>query len=320
MSWDRIILETAVVNADLRPMVDRLFAQQRQTFPTFRAGEAALGEVRTKELEMDGARVIVQVNPGRKRSTYAKVDAASVAERPCFLCPGNIPAEERGIAHGELVLLPNPYPILRHHCTVALREHVPQRIGGRVRLLLELSRALGPDMLAFYNGPRAGASAPDHFHFQACESAAPPLLGELTLDGSVAQSTFGRRCLVFVDAELDGARLRVESALGVLEALGGGESSDDPNDAEPMVNIVALYRDDRFMTVLFPRARHRPSCFDGEGEARIAVSPGALEMAGIMVVADPEHFDRLDAAAAAGIYREVSIAPERFARLAEEVT
>jgi hypothetical protein len=269
--------------------------------------------MQTRIIPEGHAQIVVQANPGRRKSTHAKVDPESISQRPCFLCPENIPPEEKGIAFGDLVILPNPYPVLRRHFTVPSREHVPQRLEGRVADMLGLARALGPDMLVFYNGPGCGASAPDHFHFQACSNSGIPLLTHLPgggEDGRLALTSFGRRLLVCSD---QGAGNTVDFVSRVLERL-------PPEDPEPLINVLAVYRQGRYLTVLWPRSKHRPDCYFKEGEARIAVSPAALEMAGILVVADPEHFDRVDQQTAVSIYREVSLDAGEFDDLAKAVT
>lgn len=62
-------------------------------------------------------------------------------------------------------LLINPFPILPQHFTIPLRQHQPQQIRKNYT---ELHRLLSifPDLMFFYNGPKCGASAPDHMHFQ----------------------------------------------------------------------------------------------------------------------------------------------------------
>jgi hypothetical protein len=166
MNWNQILQIDPGPSVPLRERIDALFAQQRETWPLLRDGEAALADLQKKTLTLDGEPVIVQVNPARRRSTLAKTDAQAVAARACFLCPENMPAEERGMAFDDLVAMPNPFPVLPLHCTITGREHTPQRIAGRIESLLRLAEAIGPDLAAFYNGPRCGASAPDHFHFQ----------------------------------------------------------------------------------------------------------------------------------------------------------
>jgi len=90
-----------------------------------------------------------------------------------------MPTEERGVAFEDLVVMPNPFPVLPMHCTIAAGEHQPQLIAGRVDCLLRLATEIGPDLAAFYNGPKCGASAPDHFHFQAARASEIPILTQL---------------------------------------------------------------------------------------------------------------------------------------------
>jgi hypothetical protein len=313
--WDRIILEDHVPGSALAPQLERLFAQQRQHWNLLREGEAALATIETKTLECSGAQVIVQANPVRKRSIHAQVDAQTIAARSCFLCPKNMPAEERGIGLGDLVLLPNPYPILQCHCTVPERTHRPQRLAGRIFKLLELAQAVGPEMLVFYNGARCGASAPDHFHLQACDARNIPLLSELPLAGSgalcQAHSSFGRNMLLMADPLADRLQQQLEHALSVLR---GGEEG-----GEPMFNLIALVREGRYWAILFPRAAHRPSCFSAPGDARLAISPAALEMAGLLVVSDLSQLDRVDTLTAHTIYQEVCLDDTRFAQFMQGV-
>jgi hypothetical protein len=313
MSWERVLLAEDDARAPLARRIETLFAQQRAAWPALADGEASLASLATRELEENGARVVVQANPGRRRSTHAKVDAKSIAQRACFLCPDNMPAEERGIAVGDLVLLPNPFPILSRHLTIPARDHTPQRLAGRVGALLELAAAAGPEMAVFYNGPRCGASAPDHFHFQACAAAGLPALDEWS--DRVGHEHRGRiafgRSMLLVAGE-DAAEVEVDLTRA-LESL----CRDAPAGEEPMFNLVATQRGGRVKAALFPRASHRPSCYFAEGEGRLAISPAALEMAGVLVVAEPEQLDRVDAAAARRIYEEVSIDRARFERLVD---
>jgi ATP adenylyltransferase/5',5'''-P-1,P-4-tetraphosphate phosphorylase II len=222
-----------------------------------------------------------------------------------------MPAEERGIAWGDYVIAPNPYPILPLHVTIPHREHTPQRLAGRVGDLLELAAAAGPEFVVFYNGPRCGASAPDHFHFQACAAAGLPAFEEwpdATGHERRGRTAFGRSMLLAASENAGAVEADVNRVLELL-------ADESPGDVEPMVNLLATRRGKRVMAALFPRAAHRPSCYFAEGEARLAISPAALEMAGVLVVADAEQLLRADATAARHIYQEVSIEPERFAQL-----
>ena len=310
MSWEPVIFDTAKPGTDLSGQINALLRYQRANWQLFREGEEALSGMRTRIISEGHAQIIIQANPGRRKSTHAKVDAESISKRPCFLCAENIPPDERGIAFGDLVILPNPYPILQRHFTIPSRAHSPQRLEERIPDMLELAKALGPDMLVFYNGPRCGASAPDHFHFQACTSTGVPLLENLPGNGKSSYESFGRRLLACNDRD---AGKTAEHVRHVLAAL----STDDQ---EPLINVLAVFREGGYLTVLWPRSRHRTECYFKKGDARIAVSPAALEMAGILVVAEPEHFDRVDQKTAVSIYEEVSLDAGRFDQLVEAVT
>lgn len=317
MSWQAVVLDLAA-DEPLDQRIERLLAQQRAAWPMFRDGERALAQVRTRRLSDGAATILVQANPGRRRSTHAKVDPRSIAERPCFLCPQNMPVEERGIAFDELVVLPNPFPILPFHLTAADRQHRPQQLRGRVGRLLALAAAAGPELAVFYNGPRCGASAPDHFHFQICSAAGIPLLRELAALGEqprgVVYDTFGRSVVRFASADHTLVQAGVEQ---LLERLAADEAAARPGEApdEPMVNVIAHRADGRLTALVFPRKAHRPARYFAAGAERLAVSPAALEMAGILVVAEEEDLDRIDLAAARSIYEDVSLEPSRLERL-----
>jgi hypothetical protein len=168
-------------------------------------------------------------------------------------------------------------------------------------------------MLVLYNGARCGASAPDHFHFQAASSVGVPLLEEVgEKDGVEPHWSFGRRMLIIQDRDASKARRNTQRTLEALSVL-----SDDTE--EPLVNLIVVHRRDRYKTFIFPRAKHRPACYFAHGDERITVSPAALEMAGILVVADADHFDRIDETTARSIFEEVSLEEERFQTLLEKV-
>lgn len=316
MSWERVLLDAQ--RESLAARIESLLEQQRGAWPLFRDGEAALAQLRTKTLVDGAAAIVVQANPARRRSTHAKIDAKSIAARACFLCPENMPPEERGVAFENLVIMPNPFPILPMHCTVADREHRPQQITGRVRQLLALATAVGPQLAVFYNGARCGASAPDHFHFQTCSATGIPLLKEMESDAGSERGalhrSFGRSVVAFRGSDasqIEASANRLLARLPVLEPAG----DDREQRVEPMVNVIGHYADGRLSVLVFPRRAHRPQCYFAEGAARLAISPAALEMAGLLVAAEVEDVDRIDAASARAIYAEVSHAPEQLEKL-----
>jgi hypothetical protein len=311
MSWEQI-LQNDEPSQPLRKRIEELFTQQRSTWPALRDGEAALAHLQRKTLTSDGESIIVQVNPARRRSTQANTDAKAIAARACFLCPENMPPEERGVAFEDLVLLPNPFPILPLHCTIADRIHRPQQIGGRVATFLHLAQEIGPDMAALYNGPRCGASAPDHFHLQAARASDIPILAQLpAINDSrpvVPHSSFGRNMLLICGISAADVAFNIERS---IEALRQIEATSD----EAMFNLVAHFNAGRCAAVLFPRVAHRPACYFATGAEQLLVSPAVLEMCGILVATEPDHFTRIDAHVARGIYEEVSISAAQFADL-----
>ncbi len=315
MSWERI-LQNDQLGKPSRQRIDDLFAQQRATWPTLREGEAALDRLERKTLTSAGETVVVQVNPARRRSTLANTDAKAVAARACFLCPDNMPPEERGVSFEDLVVLPNPFPILPLHCTIADREHRPQQIRGRIATFLRLAQEIGPDMAALYNGPRCGASAPDHFHLQAAHADDIPILAQLSSIADncsiVPHTSFGRNMLVFRSTNAADVAADVERSIAALQKI---EATTD----EPMFNLLAHVVSGQYTAVLFPRAVHRPACYFATGPDRLLISPAILEMCGVLVTTEPDHFALVDAEAAQRIYEQVSISNSQFADLVEAV-
>jgi hypothetical protein len=240
----------------------------------------------------------------------------AVSARPCFLCPANHPAEERGLPFGpDLVVLPNPAPILARHVVVAHREHRPQDLGEGLGGLLDFALAAGPDTTALYNGPRSGASAPDHLHLQGVASNVLPeeqyaraALSEGRIPGALVAQTDGFLAWSAVGAGreilgLYGHRDRVEAAVrtAVAELSTGSD--------EPQLNVIATVHGTELLVLLFPRGAHRPACFfSGE----LLLSPGVIDMAGFLVTVREQDFERLDTATIEGIFREVTLPPERW--------
>jgi hypothetical protein len=279
-----------------------------------RDGESALSQLQRKQLSSGSDSIVVQLNPARQRSTLAKTDAKAIAARPCFLCPQNMPAEERGVAFEDLVVMPNPFPILPLHCTIAARDHRPQQIAGQIESFLRLAQAIGPDVVALYNGPRCGASAPDHFHFQAALAHEIPILAQAAeierKQPATPLSSFGRNLLVFSGTNVATLEDNIECAITAMQRI---VSTND----EPMLNLLGHSRAGRFTVILFPRAAHRPACYFAEGDEKLSVSPAILEMCGLLVATHRDDFERIDATIARAIYGEVSLQSDQFRRLAD---
>ncbi len=286
----------------MRAAVDELFRKQVEEWPLLAAGVAALAGARTRDLGADGRGPLVRHIPHRAASTTAKVDPASIAKRPCFLCRENLFPEQRSLAFGDdWTLLANPFPIVARHLTVVHREHRDQRIEGRVGELLDLAAALDGSFV-LYNGPRCGASAPDHLHFQAGALEELPVVSFAALSTGPALDAWGARALLF-RGEREAVADEAERALSLLAAVA-------PQEPEPWCNAVT-WRDTGagFTLLLYPRGRHRPDAFH-RGE--LTVSPAAIDLSGLLVAPVERDFDRLTEPDARAVFEEVTIEAGAF--------
>jgi hypothetical protein len=332
MSWiTRLLSDTALApyvtpgaGTDLQARVAALLAQQHETWPMLRAGTGALVVAQYRSLQVNGAEVLAQYNPQRLVSTAAQVDATSIRARRCFLCAEHLPLEERGLAWGEdFVILCNPFPVLPNHLVIAARSHRPQAIAGSYGTLLDLAAALGEAYWVLYNGPACGASAPDHLHLQAGTRALLPILHEV-------EHWPHQQVVQHADQEvfaLTGYRLQVLIARGrkrstllawLQHAVAGLATVTRASDPEPLLNLLVTCEATGWTVYIFPRARHRPACYFAEGEAKLTVSPAALDLAGVLVVPDTDHFTRIRAQDIARIYAEVTLDAPRFAQWMEQ--
>ncbi len=325
MNWEERILSEAVLlpflmggaESNLAARANALFAQQQAAWPMLREAVAGFQRVEYKHFKIRGAEVLAQFNPKRITSTGAKVDAASIRARPCFLCPDNLPVEERGLAYGDnLVVLCNPFPVLPKHLVLTARQHTPQTLTRHLGELLELTRALGEEFFTLYNGPRCGASAPDHLHFQAAAVAKLPIwrevegwpLQRLKSEQRVEAFSFSTYRINVLGArgnEPAALQQWLERAVAALAKLTQAEE-------EPLLNLLARFEAGHWTVLLLPRHRHRPSCYDAEGEARLMVSPAAIDLGGVMVVPQAGHFARINETALEQIYAEVTLRDEVF--------
>ncbi|MCL4706466.1 DUF4922 domain-containing protein [bacterium] len=300
----------------LAQLAVELLEQQKATWPQLAEGYRALDSVRVRELHAEGFVVRLQFNPQRAISSGARVDAQSIQARPCFLCEKNLPGQQKGVGYrDDYLVLCNPAPIFAQHYTIAHVQHRPQAIDGNIEILLKLAREFSPQFSVFYNGPRCGASAPDHLHFQACPSQIIPVETQILEPG---RSTLAKK--------LPGVTLHTSEELGreILLLIGSDKSAmttalarmikamkeamADPG--EPMMNIICTFREGYYRVIIFPRRKHRPEVYFREGEDRILVSPASVDMGGLIVTPIEKDFLRLDAEQVANIYREVSITPE----------
>ena len=295
--------------------ISRFFNRQLEMWEDARHRFRDLKHVEVRQLS---DQLKVQFNPARIVSTGAKIDKHTLGERPCFLCERNRPKEQMTKQIDDhFQLLVNPFPILPVHFTIPATKHQPQSIyrhyGEMHRLL-----SLHSELMVFYNGPKCGASAPDHLHFQAGTSGVLPL-----------QTNWQRlsRNLTDVISLTDEEKISVLSDFLVpaFVIISKSEDSDEElfhrlyrsmpmrgDESEPMMNIIAWRKGDEFISVVIPREKHRPDAYFAEGEAQMMVSPGALDMAGLIITPREEDFSKINLDKATALLRECGISTEKM--------
>ena len=295
--------------------ISRFFNRQLEMWEDARHRFRDLKHVEVRQLS---DQLKVQFNPARIVSTGAKIDKHTLGERPCFLCERNRPKEQMTKQIDDhFQLLVNPFPILPVHFTIPATKHQPQSIyrhyGEMHRLL-----SLHSELMVFYNGPKCGASAPDHLHFQAGTSGVLPL-----------QTNWQRlsRSLTDVISLNDDEKISVlrDFLVPAFVIISKSEDSDEElfhrlyrsmpmrgDESEPMMNIIAWRKGDEFISVVIPREKHRPDAYFAEGEAQMMVSPGALDMAGLIITPREEDFNKINLDKATALLRECGISAEKM--------
>ncbi|MEN6621839.1 MAG: DUF4922 domain-containing protein [Smithella sp.] len=310
------------VKVKLGELCIKLLEEQKKTWPTLGAAYKGLAEVQIKSLFCNGCKVLVQFNPARSVSSGAAVDQESIKKRACFLCPDNLPCEQKGILYKKkYLILCNPAPIFEKHFTIVHVQHQPQAITGSIESLLDISADLSPDFIVFYNGPACGASAPDHLHFQAVPANVLPL-SEIFPDhfGKIENTPVQiykaegiNRSAVIISGR--DKSLLLSKFARLMQAAHNIVAASD----EPMINVLCFYKDESWRVIIFFRGKHRPAAFYQEGDRRIFVSPGSIDMAGVIITPLKLDFDRLDCEGISRIYDEVSITEEAVNKIIKTI-
>lgn len=295
--------------------ISRFFNRQLEKWDDARHRFRDLKHVETKKLSEE---VRLQFNPARIVSTGAKIDKKTLGERPCFLCDKNRPKEQMSQQIDERFhLLVNPFPILPVHFTIPARKHQPQAIyknyGEMHRFL-----SLHSELMVFYNGPKCGASAPDHLHFQAGTS------GILPLQANWQRLSRNLTDIISLNDEEKIAVVR-DFIVPAFVIISKSEESDETlfhrlyksmpmrgDETEPMMNIIAWRKEDEYISVVIPREKHRPEAYFAEGDAHVMISPGALDMSGLIITPREEDFHKLTEESATTILQECGISTEKM--------
>ena len=282
----------------IQEKVNELFEQQLSVWEMARNNFEGLKTVQIREFDFDGFAVKVQFNPARMVSSGAKVDAKTIAQRKCFLCAANRPEVQRGIEWRDYDILINPFPIFTRHLTIPRREHVDQQLVPYISDMFDLAREL-PDFVVFYNGPKCGASAPDHMHFQAGNADFLPLVGDYfnlkqagriekveNVEGAETYLLKDYLRVVYCVESTDTEALK-EAFMKLYNSWVKEEG------VEPMMNVVCLYRDGKWYLFVIPRGAFRPWQYTAEGDQQLLVSPATVEVSGLFITPVKEHFERI---------------------------
>ncbi|RGR99191.1 DUF4922 domain-containing protein [Phocaeicola coprocola] len=306
---------------------DLFIENQLAKWQTARTNHEALNQIETRRFELAGNTITVQFNPARAVSTCAKVDKSSIEARKCFLCPENKPNEQDEIIISldePFSLRINPYPILPGHLTISSLKHQDQVLADKTirqlpgKLISWLEEYFASGYVLFYNGAKCGASAPDHFHFQAVKQSDVPVIQqwerlmetavrekEIKTENGNTYSSFqitSYICPIQVFICNHSADILPEMINQYLESLPLHEG-----ESEPRYNLFAWQDKQRgFTMAYFPREEHRPACYTATGGEQLLVSPGALDMAGLLVTPRKEDFDKIIESDITQIYKEVA--------------
>ena len=283
----------------------------------------ALKQVKVKDVVVNGIHYKVQFNPARIVSSAAKVDTKSIQERKCFLCPANLPPVQKGIPfNGHYQILVNPFPIFPKHLTVPELEHVDQRILLRFGDMLDLA-TVADDYVVFYNGPKCGASAPDHAHFQAGNKGFLPIETEWQQQkGTKVAELPGGTLWTLDDYPRTTLVIEATDKVDAMTLFGiiYGAMELKPGEEEPMMNVLAWVEGGKWIVCVFPRDKHRPACYTAEGDANILISPASVDMGGVFITPLEKDFEKITADDIAAILSEVCLNPADFGRLVERIT
>lgn len=298
----------------------QLLESQKQSWEQCSKGYQSLNSVIVRKFEFDGFDIKVQFNPGRLTSSSAKVDPKSIKERKCFLCIENLPDGQKGIHYNShYLILCNPFPIFPEHFTIPSITHKPQAISGSFSDFLTLSKDISEKYIVFYNGPKCGASAPDHLHFQAGNTNFMPLVYEYaSLKEKYGKPVLGgkdfeviylndslRKLIIIESSSLEKAEKTFSTLYEELEKI-------SPPGQEPLMNIISFYEKDRWTVIVILREKHRPARYFEEGENNILLSPASVDIGGVCITPLEKDFNKISKDDLIGIFNEVTLRDDKF--------
>lgn len=320
---DDIIYKSIKIN-NYANAAERLLNLQLELRVQLKQGYDSLSSIKTKNIWFNGFKISLQFNPVRIKSTSAKTDDESIGNRKCFLCIENLPAEQKAIEiRGNYLILCNPFPIFPEHFTIASIEHQPQEILSSFDDLIMVTKLLSGKYSVIYNGPKCGASAPDHLHFQAGTKNFMPVENEfnylkneygeiLTENSSLKISAINDGLRKFIGIESKDPKILSETFRVFYDIY----SSFNSTKEEPLMNIISTF-DDKigWKVMLFLRRKHRSSHYFLEGDKQIMISPAAVDLGGLCITPVEKNYNTVDKEIIVEIFSEVSLFKEGFVYL-----
>ncbi len=278
--------------------VNKLFENQLNSWQFVKTNYEDLQQVETKILtSARGYSVKVQFNPKRIKSSSAKIDKQSIAKRPCFLCSKNRPKEQASVDFKNFKILINPYPLFHRHLTIIHEQHRKQEIKPFFSSMLKLCKEL-PDYTVFYNGPKCGASAPDHFHFQAGVRNYMPMEKDFEAGKYVSLAINSNDYQIFNWVDYYSSVITIKSPYteihtNIFNKIYNCLHRLYSAEPEPMLNVLAYYHNREYIVHVAPRMLHRPKCYFENGAQQMLISPGSADMGGLFTTVRREDFEKI---------------------------
>lgn len=315
--------------------ISKFVGDQLSRWPLACDNFRALKNVTTRNMTVGGLEVVIQHNPARIISSAAKTDAKSLKQRPCFLCRENRPPEQiflpfEGRKGKKYDILINPFPIFQDHLVIALAKHQDQSIWKRYVDVLDLSRA-HPECTFYYNGPKCGASAPDHHHFQAIRRNELPLevdidreMDKMLLNEGNAREIAEGTVFDYMTAVQDAKLYHYKRFLRGIFVLRARTSKSAAKmfyrfldtlhllegDSEPRFNLVTYYKKGEYRTIIILRTTHRSHHYFTEGPDHLTMSPGCADVAGVLIASVKEDYDKMTPELLTDMLQEVTYSRE----------
>jgi hypothetical protein len=309
---------------DFSKQAKELISEQIGEWDLAKKNYSSLKNVRVKTFDFGNYHIDIQFNPERIISSSAKVDARSIEARPCFLCQKNLPSQQHWLSFdNEYLVLVNPFPVFPEHLTIPNVVHTDQRINGNFVTMLDLAASLD-DFVIFYNGPKCGASAPDHLHFQAGNKGFLPVEADFA-NGKCCREVRRIRSVTishWPDYQRGIITLNGKDKIDLVscfDRIYNKLQGLKPVEAEPMLNILVAFKNGEWIIHIFPRTLHRPAQYFETGDKQIILSPASVDMGGVLITPREEDFIRVSKEDVLDIFGQVCVKPQSIPALINEL-